>query len=103
MIQENEVRKLKLAEAEERKLATEADERKLAAEAAEQEAERKHILEMEKLRLECERLNEQRSTSWEDQLAALSQASQNALQELKPQCFLVLWTKRIIQRWAQFC
>ena len=77
MIQENEVRKLKLAaeaekrklaaEAEERKLAAKAEERKLAAEAAEREAERKHMLEMEKLRLESERLNEQRSASLEDQ------------------------------------
>ena len=62
MIQENEVRKLKLAaeaeewklasEAEERKLTAEAEERKLAAEAAEREAERKHKLEMKKLRLQ---------------------------------------------------
>ena len=93
MIQENEVRKLKLATeaeerklaaeerrlaVEERKLAVEAEERKLAAEAAEREAERKHKLEMEKLRLESERLNGQRSASSEDQQAALSQASQNA-------------------------
>ena len=107
MIQENEVRKLKLAaeaeernlaaEAEERKLATEerkltaeteerklklaaeAEERKLAAEAAEREAKRKHKLEMEKLRLKSERLNEQRSASSEDQQAKLSRASQNAV------------------------
>ena len=103
MIQENEVRKLKLAaeakerklaaeerklaveaeerklaaEAEERKLAAEAEERKLAAETAKWEAERKHKLEMEKLRLESERLNGQRRASSEDQQAALSQASQN--------------------------
>ena len=90
MIQEIEVRKLKLAaEAEERKLTAEAEkrklaaeteerelaverrklaveaeerklaaeERKLAAEAAEREAERKHKLEMEKLRLQSERLS----------------------------------------------
>ena len=61
MIQENEVRKLKLAaeaeekklaaeerklaaEAGERKLASEAEKQKLAAEAAEREAERKHML-----------------------------------------------------------
>ena len=50
--------------------------RKLAAEAAEREAKRKHKLEMEKLRLESKRLNEQRSASSEDQQAALSQASQ---------------------------
>ena len=70
MIQENEVRKLKLAaeaeeqklaaaaeerklklaaEAKEKKLAAEAEKRKLAAEAAKREAERKHKLEMEKL------------------------------------------------------
>ena len=67
------------AEAEELNLAAEAEERKLAAEAAEREAERKHKLEMEKLRLESERLNEQRSASSEDQHAALSQASQNAV------------------------
>ena len=50
----------------------------MAAEAAEREAERKHKLEMEKLRLECERLNVQRSASSENQQVALSQASQNA-------------------------
>ena len=58
MIQENEARKLKLV--------AETEERKMAAEAAEREAERKHKLEMEKLRLESERLNEQRSASSED-------------------------------------
>ena len=91
MIQENEIRKLKLAaeakvrelaaEAEERKLklAAEAEERKLVAEAAEREAEKKHKLEMEKLRLESERLNGQRSASSDDQQAALSQASQNTV------------------------
>ena len=91
MIQENEVRKLKLAaEAEERKLAAEerkwtveTEVRKLAAEAAKREAERKHKLEMEKLRLESERLNEQRSASSEDQQAALRQASQNAVARTK--------------------
>ena len=95
MIQENEVRILKLAaEAEEKKLAAdteerklklaaEAEERKLAAEAAERQAERKHKLEMENLRLECERLNEQRSASSEDQQAALSQASQNTVARTK--------------------
>ena len=100
MIQENEVRKLKLAaeaekkklaaekrklaaEVEERKLAAEAEERKLAAEAAEREAKRKHKLEMEKLRLESERLNEQRSASSEDQQAALCQPSQNAVARTK--------------------
>ena len=63
MIQENEVRKLKsAAETEERKLAAEAEEKKLAAEVAEREAERKHKLEMEKLRLESERLIEQRNS-----------------------------------------
>ena len=71
------------AETEERKLklAAEAEERKLAAEAAERRAERKHKLKMETLRLESERLNEQRSASSEeeDQQAALSQASQNAV------------------------
>ena len=73
------------AETEERKLklAAEAEERKLAAEAAEREAERKHKLEMEKLRLESERVNEQRSVSSEDQQAALSQASQNAVARTK--------------------
>ena len=69
MIQENEVRKL-AAKTEERKLklAAEAEERKLAAEAeaAEREADRRYKLEMEKLRLESERLNEQRSASSED-------------------------------------
>ena len=74
-IQENKVRKLELA--------AEAEERKLAAEAAEREAERKHKLEMEKLRLESERLNEQRSASSEDQQAALSQTSQNAVARTK--------------------
>ena len=84
MIQENKVRKLKLAaEADERKLAAEAEEWKLAAEAAEREAERKHKLEMEKLRLESERLNGQRSTSSEHQQAALSQASQNTVPRTK--------------------
>ena len=84
MIQENEVRKLKLAtEAEERKLAVEAEERKLAAEAAERKAKRKHKLGMEKSRLECERLHKQRSASSEDQQAALSQASQNAVARTK--------------------
>ena len=53
------------------------------AEAAEREAVRKHKLEMEKLRLECERLNEQRSASSEDQQAALSQASHNAVARTK--------------------
>ena len=113
MIQENQVRKLKLAaeaeerklaaeaeerklaaeaeerklaaEAEERKLAAEAEEWKLAAEAAKREAERKHKLEMEKLQLESERLNGQRSTSSEDQEAALSQASQNTVARTKAQ------------------
>ena len=75
MIQENEVRKLKLA--------AEAEERKLAAEAAEREAERKHKLEMEKLQLESEEWNEQRNASSEDQQAALSQASQNAVATTK--------------------
>ena len=70
-------------EAEERKLAAEAEERILAAKAAEREAERKHKLEIEKLRLESERLNEQRSASSEDQQAALSQASQNAVARTK--------------------
>ena len=107
MIQENEVRKWKLAAeaeelkltaeaekrklaaegrklaAEERTLAAEAEERKLAAEAAEREAERKYKLKMEKLRLKSERLNEQRSASAEDQQAALSQASQNAVARTK--------------------
>ena len=98
MIQENEVRKWKLVAeaeelkltaegrklaAEERTLAAEAEERKLAAEAAEQEAERKYKLEMEKLRLKSERLNEQRSASAEDQQAALIQASQNAVARTK--------------------
>ena len=83
-IQENEVRKLKLAaEVEEKKLAAEDEERKLAAEAAEREAKKKYKLEMEKLRLESERLNEQRSASSEDQQAALSQASQNAVARTK--------------------
>ena len=77
-----EERKL-AAEAEERKLAAEAEERILAAEAAEREAERKHKLEMEKLRLEYERLNKQKSASSEDQQAALSQASQNAVARIK--------------------
>ena len=75
MIQENKVRKLKLA--------AEAEERKLAAEAAEREAEKKHKLEMEKLRLESERLNVQRSASSEDQHTALNQASQNAVARTK--------------------
>ena len=102
MIQDNEVRKLKLAaeaeerklaaeaeerklaaEAEERKLAAQAEERKLAAEAAEREAEGKHKLEMEKLRLESERLNGQRSTSSENQQATFSQASQNTVPRTK--------------------
>ena len=95
MIQENEVRKLKMAaEAEERKLAVEteerklklaaeAQERKLAAAAVEREAERKHKLEMEKLRLESKRLNGPRSASSEDQQAALSQASLNAVARTK--------------------
>ena len=74
-IQDNEVRKLKLA--------AEAEKRKLAAEAAEREAERKHTLEMENLRLESERLNEQRNASSEDQQAALSQASQNVVARTK--------------------
>ena len=81
-----EERKLKLvAEAEERKLklVAEAEERKWAAEAAEREAESKLNLEMEKLGLESERLNEQRSASSEDQQAALSQASQNAVARIK--------------------
>ena len=86
MIQENEVRKL-AAETEERKLklAAEAKERKLAAEAeaAERGAERRYKLEMEKLRLESERLNEQRSALSEDQQAAFSQASQNAVVRTK--------------------
>ena len=82
-----EERKL-AAEAEDRKLAAEerklaAEERKLAAEAAERQAEIKHKLEMEKLRLESERLNGQRSASSEDQQAALSQASQNAVARTK--------------------
>ena len=64
-------------------MAAEAEERKLAAEATEREAERKHKLEMEKLRLESERLNERRSASSEDQQAALSQASQNAVARTK--------------------
>ena len=55
----------------------------MAAEAAEREAKRKHKLEMEKLRLESKRLNEQRSASSEDQQAALSQASQNAVARTK--------------------
>ena len=55
----------------------------MAAEAAEREAERKHKLEMEKLRLESGRLNEQRSASSENQQAALSQASQNAVARTK--------------------
>ena len=38
---------------------------------------------MEKLRLESERLNEQRSASSEDEQAALSQASQNAVARTK--------------------
>ena len=59
MIQENEVRKLKMA--------AEAEERKLAAEAAERETERKHKLEMETLRVECDRLNEQRNASSEEE------------------------------------
>ena len=82
MIQENEVRKL-AAETEERKLklAAEAKERKLAAEA--EAAERRYKLEMEKLRLESERLNEQRSALSEDQQAAFSQASQNAVVRTK--------------------
>ena len=75
MVQENEVRKLKLA--------AEAEERKLAAEAAVREAERKHKLQMEKLRLESERLNRQRSVSSVDQQAALSQASQNTVARTK--------------------
>ena len=75
MIQQNEVRKLKLA--------AEAEEQKLAAEAAERKAERKHKLEMEKLRLENERLNEQRSASLEEQQATLSQAFQNAVARTK--------------------
>ena len=93
MIQESKVRKLKsaaavderklAAENEERKLAAEAEERKLAVEAAEREAERKHKLAMEKLRLESERLNKQRSASSEDQQATLSQASQNAVAKTK--------------------
>ena len=40
-------------------------------------------LEMEKLRLESERLNGRRSASSEDQQAALSQASQNAVAKTK--------------------
>ena len=55
----------------------------LAAKAAKREAERKHKLEKEKLRLENERLNKQRSASSEDQQAALSQASQNAVARTK--------------------
>ena len=100
MIQENEVRILKLAaeaeekkmaaEAEERKLAAEAEKRKLSAEAAEREVERKHKLEMEKLRLESERLNERRSASSEDQQAALSQASQNVVARTKTRTNTVL-------------
>ena len=83
-----EAEKWKLAaEAEEKKLATEAKERKLASEAAEQEAKRKHKPEMEKLRLECERLNGQRSASLEDQQATLSQASQNAVAKTKAPVF----------------
>ena len=77
-----EAEERKLA-AEEKKLAAETMERKLAAEAAEREAERKHKLEMKKLRLESKRLNGQRSASSEDQLAALSQASQNAVARTK--------------------
>ena len=65
------------------KLAAETEERKLAAEAAKREAERKHKLEMEKLRLEGERLNEQRSASSEDQQVALGQAFQNAIARTK--------------------
>ena len=61
----------------------EAEERKLAAEAVEREAERKHKLEMEKLRLQSKRLNEQRSASSEDQQAVLSLASQNAVASTK--------------------
>ena len=64
-------------------MAAEAEERKLAAEAADREAERKHKLEMEKLRLESERLIEQRSASSEDQQAALSQASQSTVARTK--------------------
>ena len=75
MIQENEVPKLKLA--------AEAEETKLAAQTAEGEAKRKHKLEMEKLQLENERLNEQRSASSEDQQPALGQASQNAVARTK--------------------
>ena len=101
-IQENEVRKLKLAaeaeerklaaeerklklaaEAKEKKLAAEDEERKLAAKAAEREAKKKHKLEMKKLRLKSERLNEQRSASSEDQQATLSQASQNVVARTK--------------------
>ena len=55
----------------------------MAAEAAKREAGRKHKLEIEKLRLESERLNEQKSASSEDQQAALSQASQNAVARTK--------------------
>ena len=89
VIQENEVRKLTLV-AEERKLAAKAEEkklaarkRKLAAEAAEREAERKQKLEIEKLRLESKRLNEQRSASSEDHQAALSQVFQNVVARTK--------------------
>ena len=44
---------------------------------------RKQKLEMEKLRLESERLNEHRSASSEDQQAAFSQASQNTVTRTK--------------------
>ena len=65
-------------------MAAKAEERKLAAETAEREADRKHKLEMEKLRAESERLNEQRSaSSEEDHQAALSQASLNAVARTK--------------------
>ena len=49
----------------------------------EREAETKHKLEMEKLRLKSERLNEERSASSEDQQTALSQASQNTVARTK--------------------
>ena len=140
MVQENEVRKLKLAaEAEERKLvaeewklaaeteerkiklaaedeerklaakteerklklAAEAEEEKLAAEAAEREANRKHKLEMEKLRLESERLNDKEALHCKTNRRHQAKLLRTRLQELKPQCFLVLWTERII--WIATC
>ena len=81
-----EAEKRRLA-AEERKFAAEAEERKLATEAAERQAERKHKLEMEKLRSESERLNGQRSASSEDQQAAFSQTFQNAVAKTKAPVF----------------